>query len=414
MVDNDIIMRIRLSTVSLIAVFIFCLSSFYFYEPIFLDEALLKLFYWFMLAILFGFSIKSILYTSQPYIFATPLRLLLLSMFISSLSAFFFWGQSPVLSFRAVFPFLSFVLYFFLIATKPSFKWLMRIIWILVIMYIAVYIFSFIDASNPIFGSFQEKKVDDQRGVFRFFIPGRGFLFLGFFIAISNYLSSKKNYWLWFASGLFIIILAHVIRQYILFSVVIAGWVLFWRVSFLKKIVLLSFSIVSGYYLYYYSEIIQALIFLTEGQVVHNQTEDIRIVAYRYFFTEFGQNFLTNILGNGVPHDQSAFGEFYRLVVNQKMRLYLSDVGYAQIYVQFGVLGLLSVLYIFFRSMFANIPRQFLFLKLFLIFVFFSNFMSGYFLSYHNIAAISITLYMFEIVTTEKKELDSILNTGDV
>src|SRR5690606_20667163 len=82
--------------------------------------------------------------------------------------------------------------------------------------------------------------------------------------------------------------------------------------------------------------------------------------------------------------------------------LYLSDVGYAQIYAQFGVIGLLAVICIFIRAFFVKIPAEFLYLKLFIIFVFFANFMSGYFLSNNNVVVISIVLFMIEIVS--KKE----------
>ncbi|GAO31479.1 hypothetical protein [Geofilum rubicundum] len=391
-------MKIQLSTVNILAVFIFCLSSFYFYEPFFFNDAILKVFYWFMLAIIFAFSFKYFLYTSEPYVFAASMRMLLLSMFISTLPALLFWGQSPVLTLRAMFPHLGFVLYFFLIATKPSFKSMVSLVWVLACLYVIVYLFSLTKAPDVIFGSFADRGIGDQRGLFRLFIPGRGFLFLSFFLAISNYVCTKRSIWLWISIGLFLIIVAHVIRQYIFFSFFIAGFVLIRKVSIWKKITFLLFGVVLSVYIYEYSSVIQALFSLTELQVSGGQqTEDIRVTAYSYFFTEFSPGLFSVIFGNGVPHEHSSYGYFYTQIVNDQMRLFMSDVGYAQIFAQFGLLGLVAVGVILFKSIFVKIPSKYLYLKLFLIFVFLSNVMSGYFLSNHNIAAICIVLYMFEV-----------------
>lgn len=395
--------RIKLSVVHIFTILIFCLSSFYFYGPAFLHEQSLKFFYWALVILLFGFSFKRLLYSPETLRFTPFLRLLLISMFVSMLPALLFWGQGPDLTIRAMFPYLGFILYFYLLTIKPSLKWLVRLIWFLAFLYIVVYLFSLTQAPDVIFGSFADKDVDDNRGIFRLFIPGRGFLFLAFFMAVSNYLYSKRVLWLWIAAGLFMVIMAHVIRQYILFSFIIAGWVLFWNVPLWKKMIFLLLGVIAGYYVYLYSPVIQTLISLTEIQVVDNvPTENIRITAYRYFFTEFSPNSFCSIFGNGVPHAHSSYGRYYNGVINEQMRLYLSDVGYAQIYAQFGVIGLLAVICIFIRAFFVKIPAEFLYLKLFIIFVFFANFMSGYFLSNNNVVVISIVLFMIEIVS--KKE----------
>lgn len=398
--------EIKLSTVYLLVVFVFSLSSFYFYEPSFFDEQIVKFFYWCFIIVLFGWSFKSLLYTSEDLQFASLLRLLLFSMFFSTVPSLFTWGQNPILSLRALFPYLGFILYFFLLTTKPALKWLVKIIWILSILYILVYIFSLIQAPDTFFGSFVDKDVENKRGLFRLFIPGRGFLFLTFFIAVTNYLHLKKAKWLWIALGLFLIIVAHVIRQYIFFSFVIAGWVFLLKIPVWKKTFFLFLGVLVVYYTYEHSLVFQTLIELTENQFVEGHSEEnIRITAYRFFFFEFSPNALSAFFGNGIPHASSDYGLYYVNVINEQKYLYLSDVGYAQIYALFGVPGLIAVFLIFIRVFFVKIPLEFFYLKLFIIFVFFANFMSGYFLSNHNIAAISIVLFMIEVVAKQKDKV---------
>lgn len=397
-------MRIKLSVIHLFVVLVFCLGSFYFYEPAFLHEQSLKFFYWCLVVLLFGCSFKRLFYNPEAFKFTFSLRLLLISMFVSMLPALLFRGQNPTLTLRAMFPYLGFVLYFFLLTTNPPLKRLILLIWVLASLYILIYFYSLTQIPDMIFGSYADSSVGDQRGIFRLYIPGRGFMYLAFFVAISNYLYSKRALWLWIAAGLFMVIVAHVTRQYILFSFIIAGSVLLRKVPLWEKTAFLFLGLIAGYYIYQYSPVIQALISLTERQVVDSvPAENIRITAYRYFFSEFSPNLFCSIFGNGVPHAHSSYGRLYSGVVNEQMNLYLSDVGYAQIYAQFGFFGLLAVLFLFIRAFYVKVPSKFLYLKLFIVFVFFANFMSDYFLNKSNVAAISIVLYMIEVVNNDRR-----------
>lgn len=396
--------KVKCQKVYLFITFTFCLSSFYFYEPVFLHEQGLKLAYWVLLGFLFVFSVKPLLYHPDSSLkFINPLRFLLVSMLLSTLSPMFFWGQGFSLSLRAMFPYMGFILYFFLLVTNPPARRIVQLIWLLAILYVVVYSYSLLQAPDIVFGSFKDKDVDFSRGFARLFVPGRGFLFLAFFISVNNYVCRKRQFWLWVTLGLSLIILAHLIRQYILFSFVLAGAAILSKTSLWKKAVLILLSISVGYYAYLTSPIVQSLIALTEAQLFNETSgENIRLTAYQFFFTEFSSNTFSSILGNGVPHYHSLYGNYYTDVVNGQKELFLSDVGYAQIFAQFGVLGMISIVFVFYNSFMVSVPNQYKYLKLFMVFVFLSTFMSGYFLSNNNLAAIAMAMYLIEVVKEKK------------
>lgn len=377
---------------------LFCLSSFYFYEPVFLSVGLLKLAYWTLLGAIFLISIKEVLYSRRTPLFGGPLRLFFFGLIFSSLFAYIYWDQSPLLTLRALLPYFGFLFYFFLIRSRLKPKWVEGMIVGFAFLYVLIYLSSFIDPQHAMFGSFQGEKINDQRGIFRLFIPGRGFLFLCFFFCISNYLSKRGSLWLFFGFLFFLIILMHVIRQYIFFSLIISSWVLFWNISYLKRLLIFGSLFFFGQYLIMNSTALQTLVLITDHQFSVDSAENVRILGYQFFFNDFGHGFLTSVFGNGVPHDDSTYGGFYRSVVNGQMKLYMSDVGYAEIFAQFGFLGLCAVGLIFLRAFMIKVPKRFLYVKLFMVFVFLSNFLSGYFLSYHNVAAISLSLYLIETV----------------
>ena len=84
----------------------------------------------------------------------------------------------------------------------------------------------------------------------------------------------------------------------------------------------------------------------------------------------------------------------------------MSDVGYAQIYALFGILAIVSFIVICYRALRQKVPEKYLYAKMYIIFVMFSTFLSGYFLSPNTaIASICIALYILERVNMQSREV---------
>jgi hypothetical protein len=245
----------------------------------------------------------------------------------------------------------------------------------------------------------------------RFFIKGEGFLYLGLFVSISKFVETKRFFWIFIFGGLFTVIIFHLTRQSIFFSFLIALCYLLrnnkrlWFYLSLAVILLLG---ISKGITFEKDSMIGNLVTFTEKQIDDHQSgnENTRITEYRYFFTEYSKNIFTVILGNGIPLTlktdiqlMSAFGKREKQL--QDSHLYISDVGYAQLFVWFGSLSLFLYLLLFYRVMKQKVPIKYMYAKLFFVFVLFTTVMSDSILK--NQIEISICLFILEYCNLKEK-----------
>lgn len=388
-------------------VVLYSLSAFYFYAPVFVNNQILKLCSWFLTLCIFAGTLNQFLLVNpKESRYSYDLKIIILLFLFSIIPAFFSWGQSPLLSIRGIFPYLSFVLFFFLKKFKPDIADLEKIIFFLCFTYIVCYFYAFYKAPTVVFGI---DKIDDSRGITRLYVPGRSFVYLAYFLALSKYATMKTNKWLGISIFIFIIIVMHVIRQYIFFAFLIGFFIVFKEMKWWKKITIVLVTILGSIYIYQQLPILQLLVELTEGQLnnVDSGNEDIRVTSYRYFLTEFSPNLFSVIFGNGVPHNESAFGSFYVNTLNHR-GLYMSDVGYAQIFAMFGAVGLFLFLRIFYKVLKQkNIPVELKYTKFFIIFMILANILSGLVLVKSSIICLVFVFYILEISYTENVGIEN-------
>jgi hypothetical protein len=248
----------------------------------------------------------------------------------------------------------------------------------------------------------QDREIEETRGI-RIFINGIGFLYLGLFVCINKFVETKRFFWIFISGGLFIIIIFHLTRQAILFSFIIA---LYYLLRNSKQLwFYLSFMTVLLYgsnMTFNKDSALVPLIEYTEKQIEAQQSGDeyVRISDYRYYFTEYSKNIITNIFGNGAPHKESAFGKREKQLQTSKS-LYVSDVGYAQLFVWYGGLVLLLYLILFYRVVKQKVPAKYMYTKLFLIYVLFTGITSDSILKFT--IEISMCLFILEYYNLKEK-----------
>lgn len=87
-----------------------------------------------------------------------------------------------------------------------------------------------------------------------------------------------------------------------------------------------------------------------------NEEDDIRIQMSTYYLTEFNNgNLLKSITGNGIPSGDSAYGKKRDYLMDAK-RFFVEDVGFVQIFVWFGLIGLIVYAKLLVKAI--KIPRQ--------------------------------------------------------
>lgn len=318
---------------------------------------------------------------------------------LSVLTPYFFWNQSPILSYRVTVYTLGVIAYFlYLIKLKPSITDIEKLIWIMCVIFTSVWLYGISQAPVNIFPYDAENlELSDARGIFRIDIPGRSFLVLGFFIAL-NRVVQKKYLFVVIALLLFILIVAQLTRQIIVFSSIFG---LYFLIKKNKKHIFLS--IMSLVVLYFSSSLVKIdedsifgnLINLTEKQFEEQQSgeENIRVTEYRYYFTEYSKNIFTVLFGNGFPHSESSFGALEKKLKEERS-IYATDVGYANIYSQIGFIGLLLYFIIFYKALKQKIIVKYEYAKIFVLYMIFANIAASWVL-YDGIP-LMITLYILE------------------
>ncbi|WP_157202487.1 hypothetical protein [Marinilabilia salmonicolor] len=286
--------------------------------------------------------------------------------------AFVFNQQNIILGYRATMPYLALIYFFILKQAKVSYSFIEKVIWLYCIFYIFIWLYALSQAPDVLFQLDMSKDIRDNRGFFRLFIPGKEFIYGGLFLALNYYFVSRKFKWIIISSAIFLVIIMHVTRQTIFFAFIVSLFFFFketrskWLIITLAVILYMAIPrIVKDR-----SSKLDQLIKLTESQIESTNAgeENIRVTAYKYFFTDYTENFITAILGNGVAHFESHMGKKELMLANQ-YGLYASDVGYANIYIKLGFLGLFFYLLIFYRSIKQNVPIQIKYAQMYLIFM---------------------------------------------
>ncbi|HCT9758124.1 TPA: hypothetical protein OUD47_005320, partial [Klebsiella pneumoniae] len=113
---------------------------------------------------------------------------------------------------------------------------------------------------------------------------------------------------------------------------------------------------------------------LTLDQLTSQKSGDdnVRLLEYNYFLTNYSKNMITDIFGNGIPHFQSSYG-LKEISIREQFSYFMSDVGYAAIFVRFGVIGLLLYLFVFVKAAFQKVDKQYIYAKLFIIYLAIAN-----------------------------------------
>lgn len=401
--------NISLNTFSRFWIIFFPISSYLFYRFVGLNQQVCKALYFVAVPVTLVLVFSELIKVYKGRLYMGIVRSVFLLMILSMIMALFFWDQNLILSYRVTAAYLAILYFFFLTKTKPNLLFIEKIIWFFCVLYLILWVYGMLKAPSLVFGLETESGINDDRGIFRLSILGRGFVVLAFFMAISKFRSTKKKYWILIFSLLYFIIVLHVIRQVIAISFLLGFYYLlkknkyiwFWLgIAICLSLFFVNLNLDNN-------SVLGKLVNLTENQIDSNNEEDenIRIKEYEYYFTEYTENVFTSIFGNGVPHSESYFGK-RELKLNSEMEYYSSDVGYAEIYTRFGLVGLFLYGLIFYRVIKQNVPKEYMYAKLFMIYLLIANISASWI--FHDVIEVCICLFILE--SCNRKRLVSLNN----
>lgn len=361
-----------------IFIIIFNFAYFRFFRPLGLSDDLLKAIYY---AVLVGsiFYCKEYLIAPFNDNFATILKIFALVILLSILSAFVFWGQSLLDTFVSTIPYFSFLFYFVLLKANPSPKEVEKAIWAFLLIYIFCFYAALAVAPTRIFTGYGEleKAIDTERGMarIRLTLIGAGPLYIGFFLAISRFKKTQQKIWVLYSAIIFLTIVFQLGRQAIFYSFILGLLYYLDNLRLINK-VFISLIFASGLWLLVnFNPVISALIEKSETEYAgqNDGDENARIGAYKFYLFEVSPNVITSIIGNGqYSLGKSEYGDYIDRY-GRSQGYIPADVGYASIYLYFGIFGILIFIALIVAVLRLNVASEFLYLKYYIVFLYTGN-----------------------------------------
>lgn len=388
---------LRFGNLKIFFVVLFCLATILFFSPRFLDYSYQYYLYYmhFFVAVAFISYNNNRLYKD---LYAIPFLFIIIGIFISGIVSTFSWSQSMYRGITAILPYLSYMLYFLLMVWRFETKDVEKVILIMGILFAGAYIISFITFPDSIFGGIYAEKHSEERGFQRIVMPGIGFLFLFSFYTISQYYKKKQLKWIFIFLFSLILIIMTLTRSLIVGSFILLTLYILRSSKFLFKIV--AVVIVSGLViLITQMEFFKIMTELTKIQF-QNMESDFRVLSAQFFLTEFSPNLAAKIFGNGLSGVDTWYN-LYIAYLARRLGFYTSDIGYLGFYVTHGIITVVAFFVIIYRTIRISVPKDRLYGKYFLYFVFIVSLIVDTPFNIYWIPSIVLAAY---IISSKKEE----------
>lgn len=348
--------------------------------------------------------------TNTPPLF-NLMRWIWIVTFFSMFMAWLFRGQALIYGYRVTAPFLVFIFFFYLCQTKPPVDKLEKLIWVFGFAYIVLWLYAMSQVPARVFGFAEDMEITDvSRGIERLHLTGSLLMILAYFLAINKFYDTKKLIFIVIAAVFFVFIVLQVTRQLILWTGLVTIYYVWVKSKgFLVTVACVIIAVaLAGVSVIKFSDdsVVGSLINMSERQVESQASghDDIRIVEYRYMFTEHNKNLATHLLGSGMYYGKSAYGKSIKRL-NTTRRIYFSDVGYGDIYAITGLVGLLLYAFLYYICLKVPLPQHLHYVKMFMLFLIFANIAANWNVKVDGQIAASICIYIMIVYRSRGKSV---------
>lgn len=354
-----------------------------------------------LLAVTDGRSLRGIDYLRKSY------WLFMLMIAVSTVSATAFHPQSYSVTLMSTLPyFLGYFFFWIMLKLALPERFILKWMFIGCLLAVPVYFINLFSFPNVVFG--EEFNLDTSRGMLRvpvFFLEIMAFFL---FYGINQLLlgRGRKNLWIMICGVCTLMIFMSVVRQVILYSMVLCILFLLKRSSWTKKLMVVAAGIIVVVYVLPMIPAYNTMLELSGDQLEENEEkENVRIGAWRYYTFENQTNGLTPIIGNGSPSfGNSVWGNVFDDAIEDNGYLY-ADVAWAGIIYLFGWTGFAALLILILKAVFKRKTPEREYLTYWFVFIFLCGIGSGVFIYYNSIISIMIGLYL--VFGTNEKNSDN-------
>ena len=181
-------------------------------------------------------------------------------------------------------------------------------------------------------------------------------------------------------------------RMYIAISIAISLFVILRKAKVYVKI-LFILSVLVGIYYVTSSQAFYDIEKLTNQEISQNENY-VRVVAAYFYLNNFSPNNYAKYLGNGEASRSTSYGKYVTRLEND-LHMNEQDIGFIGLFVKFGILSIIAYIIIYFRIFQIKVPKEFLYIKMYMIFLLINGFNCSATFHTDFIASIAITLYLF-------------------
>lgn len=317
-------------------------------------------------------------------------------IFVSTIPGTVFHLQSYPVTFVATLPYLLGYFYFWiLLRTGLPDKFILKWLFIGCALAVPVYFINLFSFPDVVFG--EELIGDFSRGILRVPVVYSEMMVLFLLYGINRILLKDKRWRFWAcACGVcLLMIFMSVVRQLILYSLVLGILFLMKNFSWTKKLMVIAVGIFTVVYVLPMIPAYNTMLELSQDQIDKNEEEEnVRIGAWRYYTFEHQTNDITPFIGNGVPSfGNSIWGSVFDDEIEYNGYLY-ADVSWAGIIYLFGWIAFAALLILMIKAMVRRKEPDKEYLTYWFVYVILSGIAAGIFVYYNQIVCIMIGLYL--------------------
>ena len=327
-----------------------------------------------------------------PKRFTGPIIWIFLATLISMFAAYGYRNQDIPVTLWAQRGIYYYLFYFLLSKLRLHPDFIVKMIIYLGTVYMVIYI-----AQNIVYPfELISYELFADRGTLRIFMPGAGYLQLGYFLSLYLFFQDYKMKNLLYIVGALVVFVLIGSRQLLgSIGLVTILFLLLNRVVKVKAILIpmMIASIIPLYYLF--QDIFDAMMDVTNDQG-DNLQDNIRVRAARYFLTEFFPTSFSYLSGNGAEGRHSIYGLKVQRLATQ-YQFHQSDLGLIGDYTKYGVLFLIGVSVSLFKVFSARLTGLSKSVKYFMLGVFLMLFTgSSAFGNGGNVVVICLIFYIID------------------
>lgn len=270
---------------------------------------------------------------------------------LSFISCYIEHGQSIIESMRAYIPLFVFFIYFYLHKNKLPAKYIIIILTIFAVARTSILIIEQFTYPNYLFAFRPEvyddygnlKQIEIRSGIYRYYISDTylsQFLIFYYFQKITEHFNSKE--FLLFVFGLVGLYLDQS-RQFMVTTIMAVIIITLLSSNFKHKKASLVFITILGIIIYFNVDILFGSLI---EQTTSDMTKDnIRVMSYYTYFSDYWGGFLSYIFGNGIPGNSAYGAEISSMETDYG--LWRADIGIVGFFNQYGIVSVVFFFYFY-------------------------------------------------------------------